>query len=141
MMAYGTLVNSYYEHILAKELYALIASGHHITPYLTTPIFGDIMPYWIAKRKVHSTHCITRQKGEASLMCVHFDIARRYSDLLANSRPVRPAAPAPAGLFISYECCSATVPDVISSGAAGGAGGKGQKHQQVSCDAAPSCRM
>jgi len=98
MAAYGTLDNSHYGHILAKELYALIASGHHITPYLPTPIFGDIMFYWIGKRKVHSTHCVARQKGKASLMCVYFAIAWRYSDLLTNFRPVRPAALAPAGL-------------------------------------------
>ena len=67
MAAYGTLDNSHYEHILAKELYALIASGHHIMPYLPTPSFGDIRLYWIAKRKGPSTPCIARQKGEASL--------------------------------------------------------------------------
>jgi len=62
----------------------LIAPGYLITPYLIAPIFEDIMPYWVNKRKIRSMPSMPTRECETKLMCCEFDIAWRYSDLLTN---------------------------------------------------------
>mmetsp|Transcript_46581 Transcript_46581/g.101610 ORF Transcript_46581/g.101610 Transcript_46581/m.101610 type:complete len:1030 (-) Transcript_46581:43-3132(-) len=84
MAVYGTLDEIHYHHILARELYALLAPGYLITPYLIAPLFEDILPYYMNRRLLRSKTGISALMAQRQLRCPEFDIVWRYSDFLTG---------------------------------------------------------
>lgn len=69
--------------IVARELFAMIVPGYLILPYLVTPFFEHVMPYFLGLWLVRSRRTSLRD-AEDCLKCPEFDICWRYSDMHNN---------------------------------------------------------
>jgi hypothetical protein len=80
----GTLDQSHYDRVMAKELYALIVPGYLITPYLTSPIVSDVLPRLARKTLIRSTNAVSKDTAEQKYMCEWYDLSWNYADMLTN---------------------------------------------------------
>lgn len=75
--------NTGYDRVFARELMVLLVPGYLILPYILTPLFDNILPYYVGRWLVRSRN-MRLQYAERWLVPPDFDICWRYSDSLNN---------------------------------------------------------
>lgn len=75
--------NTGYDRVFARELMVLLVPGYLILPYVLTPIFDNVLPYYIGRWLVRSRN-MRLMYAEQWLLPPDFDICWRYSDSLNN---------------------------------------------------------
>jgi hypothetical protein len=68
-----------FDHVVAREMFAMIVPGYLIIPYVVTPLVEHVLPYWLGLWLVRSRRA-TLSAAEGCLKCPEFDICWRYSD-------------------------------------------------------------
>lgn len=79
----GSGTSQGFDHVVAEEMFAMIVPGYLILPYLVTPFFEHVVPYYLGLWLVRSRKAALRA-GEDCLKCPEFDICWRYSDMHNN---------------------------------------------------------